>query len=44
MRSTSPLHTGWSLGMLNNWYLMELLPELMTKTFIALGLDKGMVH
>jgi hypothetical protein len=34
MRSTRPLHTGCSAGHRKSWYLMELLPELMTKMFI----------
>jgi hypothetical protein len=32
--STSPLHTGFSNGILKSWYLIELLPELTTKMFM----------
>ncbi len=32
--STNPLQTGFSTGILKNWYLIELLPEFTTKMFI----------
>ena len=32
--STSPLHIGFSTGILKSWYLIELLPEFTTKMFI----------
>ena len=32
--STNPLQTGFSTGILKNWYLMELLPEFTTKMFM----------
>ena len=33
--STKPLQTGFSSGILNNWYFMELLPVLIIKMFIV---------
>jgi hypothetical protein len=33
--STNPLETGFSSGILKNWYFMELLPEFMIKMFMC---------
>jgi hypothetical protein len=35
--STKPLQTGFSLGILKSWYLMELLPVFITNMFIEVG-------
>ena len=41
MRSTSPLARSCSDSMFRSWYLSELLPQLMTKTFCTVSRSAG---
>ena len=41
--STIPLQSTVAAGMLMSWYLIELLPELITKIFIWLFVENMML-